>query len=120
MPKIDNLNHQLIAAYLALGAMGADMEMTDEETMKHDGECMFVERVVGHVPLAAKVAELSITKQMAFPKVFVYDVVESFGDYLRKGGIDADKSAKVAKLVELATEFFEQDCGFMAPELMAL
>ena len=107
----------LIALYLSLGAMGEDMGLTDEEVMANEGECNFIEKVVAFAPVVSRVAEIAVEGQITFPGVFLYEVVESYGAYLRKGGLNQTKAEQIEELLKQATDFFEEDFSFAADEL---
>ena len=93
------------AAYLALGAMR--QPLSDKESNDFGGECFFVAWVVGHVPLIQAVVKTAYDNDIEFPGVFLYEVVEPFGAWLRTVGSIAfnDRDTK-AELARLAVEFF--------------
>ena len=113
-------NTMLLAAYLTLGAMGDGMALTEEEVMQYEGEHNFVSKVLAFTPMVRKVSEIAVQSGMEFPGVFLYDVVDGFGNYLRQQGLYETKEQQVEALVNLATTFFGESCDFMTPELLAV
>ena len=93
------------SAYLALGALREPM--SNEEIDNWGGECFFVEWVLMHQPMIQAVVKAAYGLDAEFPGVFLYEVVEEFGAWLRKQDplLVICDSAKT-KLIALSVEFF--------------
>lgn len=94
------------AAYLALG--GLHEPYNDDDMHWHGSESSFVDWVTGFTPQVEAIVATALDMDLVFPGVFLYEVVEEFGKYLRANP-SSTQDEYLLELVRLASAFFYRD-----------
>lgn len=100
--------HKIRPAILAFVVIGATAEpLTSEETDKYQGQTNYVDAVLSEIDSVVDCYYSAVQAEKDFPGVFLYDVAEMYGLWLRHN-IEAPDVDKDAELGRLSALFFGQ------------